>query len=253
MARDHTETVRHGSRRSATARSRPARAASLGRRTAPADRRSPMADPFRVGSVPGVSPGKWFRRWEQRLPDLPLEPRGVEVADQRELLVSRELDMCFVRLPVDRSSLHLVPLYAEPPVVVASKDHPVAAFDELAVADLAGEHLLQDLGSCPAWAAVADEVRDGNRVEPPQMTVAEAAEPAAADSAAAHPLQDLGSCPEWAAVADEVRDGNRVEPPPMTVAEAVEVAASGAGILIVPMSLARLHHRRDVRYRPVTG
>ncbi len=166
-----------------------------------------MADPFRVGFVPGVSPGKWFRRWEQRLPDLPLEPRGVEVADQRELLVSRELDMCFVRLPVDRSSLHLVPLYAEPPVVVASKDHPVAAFDELDVADLAGEHL----------------------------------------------LQDLGSCPEWAAVADEVRDGTRVEPPPMTVAEAVEVAASGAGILIVPMSLARLHHRRDVRYRPVTG
>jgi DNA-binding transcriptional LysR family regulator len=40
--------------------------------------------------------------------------------------------------------------------------------------------------------------------------------------------------------------------PPMALREAVEVVAAGTGILIVPMSVARLHHRRDVTFRPVT-
>jgi DNA-binding transcriptional LysR family regulator len=40
--------------------------------------------------------------------------------------------------------------------------------------------------------------------------------------------------------------------PPMSVAEAVEVVASGTGIVVVPMSVARLHHRRDVTYRVVS-
>jgi len=40
--------------------------------------------------------------------------------------------------------------------------------------------------------------------------------------------------------------------PPMSLREAVEVVAGGTGILIVPMSVARLHHRRDVTFRPVT-
>ncbi len=39
--------------------------------------------------------------------------------------------------------------------------------------------------------------------------------------------------------------------PPATTADAVEVVAAGVGVLIVPMSLARLHHRRDVTYRPL--
>lgn len=39
--------------------------------------------------------------------------------------------------------------------------------------------------------------------------------------------------------------------PEMTVKDAVEVAAAGTGIVIVPMSIARLHHRKDVVQRPV--
>lgn len=39
---------------------------------------------------------------------------------------------------------------------------------------------------------------------------------------------------------------------PDTTAEAVELAAAGVGVLVVPQSLARLHHRRDLTYRPVT-
>jgi hypothetical protein len=32
----------------------------------------------------------------------------------------------------------------------------------------------------------------------------------------------------------------------------VETVAAGVGIVIVPMSVARLHHRKDVVHRPVT-
>lgn len=39
--------------------------------------------------------------------------------------------------------------------------------------------------------------------------------------------------------------------PPMTAREAVEVAASGSAVVILPMSVARLHHRKDVVQRPV--
>lgn len=39
---------------------------------------------------------------------------------------------------------------------------------------------------------------------------------------------------------------------PQTTADAIELVAAGAGLLLVPQSLARLHHRRDLDYRPVT-
>jgi DNA-binding transcriptional LysR family regulator len=46
--------------------------------------------------------------------------------------------------------------------------------------------------------------------------------------------------------------------PPATTGDAIELVAAGVGIVIVPMSLARLHHRRDVDHRvlrdgPVSG
>lgn len=40
--------------------------------------------------------------------------------------------------------------------------------------------------------------------------------------------------------------------PPLTVKEAVETIAAGVGVVVVPMSVARLHHRKDVVHRPVT-
>ena len=40
--------------------------------------------------------------------------------------------------------------------------------------------------------------------------------------------------------------------PAMPVKDAVEVVASGTGVVVVPMSIARLHHRRDVTHRVVT-
>lgn len=39
--------------------------------------------------------------------------------------------------------------------------------------------------------------------------------------------------------------------PEITVKQAIETVAAGTGIVIVPMSLARLYHRKDVVHRPV--
>jgi DNA-binding transcriptional LysR family regulator len=47
-------------------------------------------------------------------------------------------------------------------------------------------------------------------------------------------------------------DVEQLDFPPMTLREAVEVVASGTGVMVVPMSVARLHHRKDVTFRPVT-
>jgi DNA-binding transcriptional LysR family regulator len=147
---------------------------------------SPPAGPFRVGFVPGVMPGKWERAWRERM-RRPLELVAVEVADQEAALRERRVDMCLVRGEVDREVFHLIPLYRETPVVVVPVEHPVTAYDEIDVAELADEY----------------------------------------DVLTAHPE--------------------------LTVKQAVETVAAGTGIVVVPMSLARLHDRKDVEFRPVTG
>lgn len=46
--------------------------------------------------------------------------------------------------------------------------------------------------------------------------------------------------------------GTPIERRPETTADAVELVAAGLGALIVPQSLARLYHRKDLTYRPIT-
>ncbi|MGH3332123.1 MAG: LysR substrate-binding domain-containing protein, partial [Nocardioidaceae bacterium] len=97
--------------------------------------------PFRLAFVPGVTPDKWRRIWEQRVPGVPLELTAIAVEDQLAVLHEGRADMCFVRLPVEREGLSLIPLYVEVPVVVVPREHVVTAFEEVSVADLADEHL----------------------------------------------------------------------------------------------------------------
>jgi len=49
----------------------------------------------------------------------------------------------------------------------------------------------------------------------------------------------------------DLADEHEISPDGMTTQQLIEVAASGAGYVIVPMSLARLHHRRDLTSRPL--
>lgn len=46
--------------------------------------------------------------------------------------------------------------------------------------------------------------------------------------------------------------GTGVDHRPENTAAATELVAAGGGVLIIPQSLARLHHRRDLTYRPIT-
>ncbi|MGW1675615.1 LysR substrate-binding domain-containing protein [Streptomyces sp. NPDC002324] len=156
---------------------------------------------FRLAYVPGVTPTKWVRIWNERLPDVPLTLLQVSPAEAFGLLRDGGADAGFVRLPVDRDDLSAIPLYAETTVVVVPKDHVVAAVDEVTTGDLTDEVVL-------------------------------------------HPLDDtLG----W-----ERPPGEPAFERPATTADAIELVAAGIGLLVVPQSLARLHHRKDLTYRPVT-
>lgn len=147
---------------------------------------TPETNPgLRIGFVPGVTVSKWERIWRERFPDIPLELIPVAAADQLAALRTGRVDMCFVRLPIDREGLSVIPLYHEVAVVVVPKEHPISLFTEVTTADLADE-----------------------------------------------PMQD----------ADDLDDA----------AMTIELVAAGVGAAVVPHSIARLHARRDVVYRPVS-
>ena len=136
--------------------------------------------------VAGVTPGKWIRRWEERMPDVPLHSFVSDDGAQLEVLRDGSADLSFVRLPVDRDGLHVIPLYEEQPVVVAPKGHEISVFEEVALEDLAEENFLDVAG-----------------MGGPEM--------------------------------------------------ALQVVASGAGLVILPMSVARHFNVKDTVARRLTG
>lgn len=85
---------------------------------------------------------KWTRIWAERLPRVPLEMVDLAETDARLALDEDRVDMCFVRLPVPELNLHLIGLYEEVPVVIVSTEHPLSLYDEVSLADLADENVL---------------------------------------------------------------------------------------------------------------
>jgi DNA-binding transcriptional LysR family regulator len=156
---------------------------------------------FRLGYVPGVTPGKWARIWAERCPHVPLQLVTVTADKAVELVRTGAVDAGVVRQPIDRTGLHAIPLYTETTVAVVPKEHLLAAAEEATVADLADETVLRPQDDTLAWP---------------------------------------GDRPGRAAAFD-----------PATTAEAIELVAAGVGLLVLPQSLARLYHRRDLTYRPL--
>lgn len=70
---------------------------------------------------------------------------------------------------------------------------------------------------------------------------------AAADLDGEPMLLPLDDVLDWAATF-----GTPVDHRPETTEDAMELAAAGIGALVVPQSLARLYHRKDLTYRPIT-
>ena len=160
-----------------------------------------MAPSFRLGYVPGVTPTKWVRTWNERSIEVPLTLVQVAAADAAALVRDGNAEAVLLRLPVDRTGLHAIPLYTETTVVVFPKDHLLAAADEVSPDDLD-------------------------------------------DSIVFHPLDDTF---DW-----ERPPGQPAHERPATTGDAIELVAAGVGLLVVPQSLARLHHRKDLTYRPIT-
>lgn len=98
---------------------------------------------LRIGHVRGVTLAKWRRIWAERYTE-PLLVSEVPDSEQLDGLRDGSLDMCFVRLPIDREGLHAIPLYEETIVAWVAKDHVLTAADELTLADLEGETVLND-------------------------------------------------------------------------------------------------------------
>lgn len=139
---------------------------------------------LRVGFVPGVEPDRFVRRWKAGRPPAWLEVVPVPASRQRLALEEGEVDMCFVRLPVDSEDLHVVPLWEERPAVVVGAENILSLHEELTDEELAGETEI-------------------------------------------HPET------------------------PDDAASRVAVVASGVGFTRMPLSLARLHHRKDAVHRPL--
>jgi DNA-binding transcriptional LysR family regulator len=95
-----------------------------------------------VGKVPGVTVTKWRGIWAERFPRVRLDWLDIDQQDQLQVLTDGQVDLCFVRLPIDDDGLHLIRLYDELPVAWVSKDHLVAAVDEVSLADLADATVL---------------------------------------------------------------------------------------------------------------
>ncbi|KIA65359.1 LysR family transcriptional regulator [Nocardia vulneris] len=133
----------------------------IARAAAEAAAETPAAAPaLRVGFVPGVTVSKWTRIWGERFPGIPLEVVALPMAEQESALRDERVDLCFVRLPIDRDGMSAIPLYREVPVVVVPKDHPISAFDQVGMADLSGEWM-QDATDIDAAADAIELVAAG--------------------------------------------------------------------------------------------
>ena len=156
-----------------------------------------MPEELRIGFVTGATPDKWARAWrERRTERLLLVP--LTEAEQEDAVLSGEVDMALVRLPLETEGLHCVRLHDERQVAVAGLEHLISAADDVTLADLADEQLVRPHPS--GWTPDAEQR-------------------------------------PW---------------PPMTEKDAVEAVAAGTGVVILPLSVARLFHRKDVVQREVS-
>lgn len=204
---------------------------------------------------PGEQPG---RAWDSSPPRSPRPTSQGPAAQgpvpqQAEGVVARELADA-----VAAGEMHRVMLYREEPLVCAASDHWVAAAEESVLWEeieeesfLQPEEMLQDYSG----SAVGSRGTSGGEHAMPSPK-----------SAAADPGgQDMARAPSMTGQEPALRLSSAASPAdpfhtPQTGAGlaraerlALEVVASGAGLLILPSSVARMLSRKDVVLRRVEG
>ena len=208
---------------------------------------------LRISYVPAIMPGKWFNRWHERygdrvqLAEVPVrEARGLDSLHQDLCLIDPALESAaegenaaeapaeavehapvpVVEVPENPfAHMSIVRPDREPASTDGEKYHSIRLYEELPVVILPVDHVL----------TVLDEVP----VE---------------DLAEEFLLQPASDIPAYEEVSRAWRESaGRIVPEGLTDKETIELVAAGVGLYIVPMSIARFYHRKDLTYRPVAG
>lgn len=179
---------------------------------APLEPVGPAHQGITVGFVPGVMPGTWFSRWDARHGhEVPLHRVALDGDDALAALVAGHLHLALLRPE------------REPAALDRDRFHAVELYREKRLVVLPRDHVLTLLDEVPL-EELAEEFL----------------------------LQDPEEVPEWAEASREHRESDPRRLPAMRhLGDAVELVAAGLGLLVVPMSLARLHRRKDVTHRVV--
>ena len=216
---------------------------------------------LRVSYVPAIMPGKWFNRWHERfgdrvqLAEVPVrEARGRDSLHQDRCLIdpadnpaagSAEEGAAVSETPVEVSAeatehapierkdvpetpfahMSIVRPDREPASTDGEKYHSIRLYEELPVVILPVDHVLTVLDEVPV-EELAEEFL----------------------------LQPASDIPAYEEVSRAWRESaGRIVPEGLTDKETIELVAAGVGLYIVPMSIARFYHRKDLTYRPVAG
>lgn len=222
---------------------------------------------LRVSYVPAIMPGKWFNRWHERYGDR-VQLAEVPVREARGL-DSLHQDLCLIdpagnpaagfatesaeegTAVSEASAVSEVPAEAtehapiepkhvpenpfahmsivrpdrEPASTDGEKYHSIRLYEELPVVILPVDHVLTVLDEVPV-EELAEEFL----------------------------LQPASDIPAYEEVSRTWRESaGRIVPEGLTDKETIELVAAGVGLYIVPMSIARFYHRKDLTYRPVAG
>ena len=222
---------------------------------------------LRVSYVPAIMPGKWFNRWHERygdrvqLAEVPVrEARGLDSLHQDLYLIDPAGNPAVISAAEsaeegtavsEASALSEAPAEAtehapiepkhvpenpfahmsivrpdrEPASNDGEKYHSIRLYEELPVVILPVDHVLTVLDEVPV-EELAEEFL----------------------------LQPASDIPAYEEVSRPWRESaGRIVPEGLTDKETIELVAAGVGLYIVPMSIARFYHRKDLTYRPVAG
>lgn len=222
---------------------------------------------LRVSYVPAIMPGKWFNRWHERYGDR-VQLAEVPVREARGL-DSLHQDLCLIdpagnpaagfatesteegtavseasavsetpaegieHAPIEPkhvpenpfAHMSIVRPDREPASTDGEKYHSIRLYEELPVVILPVDHVLTVLDEVPV-EELAEEFL----------------------------LQPASDIPAYEEVSRPWRESaGRIVPEGLTDKETIELVAAGVGLYIVPMSIARFYHRKDLTYRPVAG
>ena len=210
---------------------------------------------LRISYVPAIMPGKWFNRWHERygdrvqLAEVPVrEARGLDSLHQDLCLIDPALNSAeetaseapaedsaeaTEHAPIERKAvpenpfahMSIVRPDREPASTDGEKYHSIRLYEELPVVILPVDHVLTVLDEVPV-EELAEEFL----------------------------LQPASDIPAYEEVSRAWRESaGRIVPEGLTDKETIELVAAGVGLYIVPMSIARFYHRKDLTYRPVAG